>query len=66
MITVDGMTPDLSHIEILREPFFSRKLLCLLGILSSFRLVFECLLMRFMTSMCFNNHIKIKIFLEEV
>ncbi|KAF3452999.1 hypothetical protein FNV43_RR03432 [Rhamnella rubrinervis] len=34
----DDVASDLSHLEILKEPFFSRKLLRLVGILSSFRL----------------------------
>ncbi|GMI92533.1 DICER-LIKE 4, dicer-like 4 [Hibiscus trionum] len=34
----DGSTRDLSDIEVLKEPFFSRKLLRLVGILSTFRL----------------------------
>ncbi|KAL3623963.1 endoribonuclease Dicer [Castilleja foliolosa] len=34
----DGMEADLSCVEVLKEPYFSRKLLRLIGILSSFRL----------------------------
>ncbi|XP_023928784.1 dicer-like protein 4 isoform X2 [Quercus suber] len=34
----DGIASDLSCVEILKEPYFSRKLLCLIGILSSIRL----------------------------
>ncbi|XP_065848969.1 dicer-like protein 4 isoform X2 [Euphorbia lathyris] len=34
----DGISFDLSCLEVLNEPFFSRKLLCLIRILSSFRL----------------------------
>ncbi|KAH0970234.1 hypothetical protein GBA52_022390 [Prunus armeniaca] len=34
----DAIADDLSCVEILKEPFFSRKLLRLIGILSSFRL----------------------------
>ncbi|XP_050272142.1 dicer-like protein 4 isoform X2 [Quercus robur] len=34
----DGIASDLSSVEILKEPYFSRKLLCLIGILSSIRL----------------------------
>lgn len=34
----DGISSDLSYIEVLKEPFFSKKLLCLIGILSAFRL----------------------------
>ncbi|KAL6543544.1 endoribonuclease Dicer [Orobanche hederae] len=33
----DGMAADLSCVEVLKEPYFSRKLLRLIGILSSFR-----------------------------
>ncbi|GFP97060.1 dicer-like protein 4 [Phtheirospermum japonicum] len=33
----DGMEADLSCVEVLKEPYFSRKLLRLIGILSSFR-----------------------------
>ncbi|KAJ4709652.1 Dicer-like protein [Melia azedarach] len=36
--TSDGISSDLSCIEVLKEPFFSKKLLRLIGILSSFRL----------------------------
>lgn len=60
LILVDGIDSDLSRLEILKEPFFSEKLLCLIRILSSFRLVFQCLLMHFMTSMYFDDHIKAK------
>nr|XP_024928613.2 dicer-like protein 4 [Ziziphus jujuba var. spinosa] len=34
----DGIEFDLSHLEIFKEPFFSRKLVRLIGILSTFRL----------------------------
>ncbi|KAM3714268.1 hypothetical protein ACJW31_01G319400 [Castanea mollissima] len=34
----DGIASDLSCVEILKEPYFSRKLLCLIKILSSIRL----------------------------
>ncbi|KAK2993669.1 hypothetical protein RJ640_009484 [Escallonia rubra] len=34
----DNIEADLSSVEILREPFFSRKLIKLIGILSSFRI----------------------------
>ncbi|XP_020549658.1 dicer-like protein 4 isoform X2 [Sesamum indicum] len=34
----DGMEADLSCVDVLKEPYFSRKLLRLIGILSSFRL----------------------------
>ncbi|KAH9654546.1 Dicer-like protein 4 [Citrus sinensis] len=34
----DGIASDLSCIEVLKEPFFSKKLLRLIGILSTFRL----------------------------
>ncbi|KAG6676656.1 hypothetical protein I3842_15G163400 [Carya illinoinensis] len=34
----DGASSDLSRVEVLKEPYFSRKLLRLIGILSSFRL----------------------------
>lgn len=37
---VDGVAYELSCIEVLKEPLFSQKLLRLIGILSSFRLVF--------------------------
>lgn len=40
---VDGALSDLSRVEVLKEPYFSRKLLRLIGILSSFRLVFKYL-----------------------
>ncbi|KAK5830167.1 dicer-like protein 4 isoform X1 [Gossypium arboreum] len=36
--TRDGSANDLSDVEILKEPFFSKKLLRLVGILSTFRL----------------------------
>ncbi|KAK2646723.1 hypothetical protein Ddye_021918 [Dipteronia dyeriana] len=36
--TRDGIAPDLSSIEDLKEPFFSQKILRLIGILSTFRL----------------------------
>ncbi|KAL5774848.1 hypothetical protein ACOSP7_012405 [Xanthoceras sorbifolium] len=36
--TKDGIACDLSSIEVLKEPFFSEKLLRLIGILSAFRL----------------------------
>ncbi|CAI0395038.1 unnamed protein product [Linum tenue] len=36
--TVDGIACDVSSTEVLREPFFSAKLLRLIGILSEFRL----------------------------
>ncbi|KAI3446800.1 hypothetical protein Pfo_003465 [Paulownia fortunei] len=36
--TGDGVEADLSCVEVLKEPYFSRKLLRLIGILSSFRL----------------------------
>ncbi|KAK6136536.1 hypothetical protein DH2020_029732 [Rehmannia glutinosa] len=36
--TKDGMKADMSCVEVLKEPLFSRKLLGLIGILSSFRL----------------------------
>lgn len=39
----DGKEADLSSVEVLKEPYFSKKLIRLIGILSSFRLVF-CLL----------------------
>ncbi|KAH7569156.1 hypothetical protein JRO89_XS06G0114900 [Xanthoceras sorbifolium] len=39
--TKDGIACDLSSIEVLKEPFFSEKLLRLIGILSAFRLVFN-------------------------
>ncbi|KAJ8768160.1 hypothetical protein K2173_021100 [Erythroxylum novogranatense] len=35
--TKDGVAFDLSHAEVLKEPFFSTKLLRLIGILSTFR-----------------------------
>ncbi|KAL3629633.1 endoribonuclease Dicer [Castilleja foliolosa] len=34
----DGMEADLSFVEVLKEPYFSKKLLRLIGILSNFRL----------------------------
>lgn len=37
-VQVDGTEADLSSVEVLKEPFFSRKLLRLIGILSKFRL----------------------------
>lgn len=36
---VDGIEADLSSMEVLKEPLFSRKLLLLIEILSKFRLV---------------------------
>lgn len=36
--TKDGCESDLSQIDVLKEPFFSRKILCLIGILRNFRL----------------------------
>ena len=36
----DDVACDLSAEEVLKEPFFSQKVLRLIGILSSFRLVF--------------------------
>ncbi|KAL9399688.1 hypothetical protein Peur_008649 [Populus x canadensis] len=36
--TRDGVTSNVSQVEVLKEPFFSRKLLCLIEILSNFRL----------------------------
>lgn len=36
---VDGIEADLSSMEVLKEPLFSRKLLLLIEILSTFRLV---------------------------
>ena len=38
----DGKEADLSTVEVLKEPYFSKKLLRLIGILSNFRLVFAC------------------------
>ncbi|KAF9680685.1 hypothetical protein SADUNF_Sadunf06G0147300 [Salix dunnii] len=35
---VDGVASNVSQVEVLKEPFFSRKLLCLVRILSNFRL----------------------------
>ncbi|KAK4391354.1 Dicer-like protein 4 [Sesamum angolense] len=37
--TGDGMEADLSCVDVLKEPYFSRKLLRLIGILSSFRIM---------------------------
>ncbi|KAM7472961.1 hypothetical protein LguiA_011144 [Lonicera macranthoides] len=37
-VQVNGTRADLSHVEVLEEPFFSRKLLLLIGVLSNFRL----------------------------
>ncbi|KAL9242481.1 hypothetical protein vseg_016474 [Gypsophila vaccaria] len=33
----DGIPPDLSCMKLLKEPYFSQKVLCLVGILSNFR-----------------------------
>lgn len=41
----DNVSDDLSSSEILKEPFFSAKLLRLFGILSTFRLINLCCLM---------------------
>lgn len=38
---VDEDANDLSHVEVLKEPFFAKKFLRLIGILSTFRLVFK-------------------------
>lgn len=43
----DGMNPDLALMEVLKEPYFSKKLLRLIGILSNFGLVFLLQIIQF-------------------
>lgn len=52
--SLDGIDFDISHVEVLKEPFFSRKFLRLIGILSTFRFVLKCFIYILYTCPCQN------------